>query len=312
MAGHVTANINARLKRSTPKAQPSDGLTTIGQPGSVAASATDEAPCGSIAGELRSVQTVENRKDHRCRCACPDCWNAAVRTRCVRTKKGGALPRTVGDWTISHRKCRRGVALAAVLAIHVALVMILMRSARPPVTLQDEYGSLLLIDIPPAFSPPVERRRDFPRTPAHRTRPQPNRSDQKADAGSIESQPIIQAEPPSAPDWSKEAERAAGDVTARLSESIGKCNEKGDPSSKLPPCPARPRDFEWSPEDQRAGIDHGFLYFRPTKQCVIGFGVSGLLGGCSLGKEEANGHLFDGMKSADRRSSIPDSRDSQR
>jgi len=222
------------------------------------------------------------------------------------------LPRTVGDGTVLHRRCRRGVALAAVLAIHVALVMILMRPARPPVTLENESSSLLLIDIAPAVSPPVERPPEISRAIAHRRRPKPKSNDEKADAGSTESQPIIQAEPPPAIDWSKEAERAAADAALRLGDSIGKCNEKGDPSSKLPPCPARPRDFEWSPKKQRVGMEHGLLYFRPTERCVIGFGIAGLLGGCSIGKEEANGHLFDGMKSPDRRSSIPDSHDSQR
>lgn len=222
------------------------------------------------------------------------------------------MPRTVSDGTVLHRRCRRGVALAAVLAIHVALVMILMRSARPPVTLENESSSLLLIDIVPAVSPPVERPPEISRAIAHRRRPKPKSNDEKADAGSTESQPIIQAEPPPAIDWSKEAERAAADAALRLGDSIGKCNENGDPSSKLPPCPARPRDFEWSPEKQRVGMDHGFLYFRPNKRCIIGFGIAGFGGGCSIGKEEANGHLFDGMKAPDQRSSVPDSHDSQR
>jgi hypothetical protein len=190
--------------------------------------------------------------------------------------------------------------------------MILMRSARPPpVTLQNESSSLLLIDIVPAVSPPVERPPEISRATSHRSRRRSKSNDEKADAGTIESQPIIQAEPPAAIDWSKEAERAAADAASRLGDSIGKCNEKGDPSSKLPPCPARPRDFEWSPVKQRVGMEHGFLYFRPTERCVIGFGIAGLGGGCSIGKEEANGHLFDGMKSPDRRSSVPDSHDSQ-
>jgi hypothetical protein len=224
------------------------------------------------------------------------------------------LPRTVGDGTVVHRRCRRGVVLAAVLAIHVALVMILTRPARPPVTLRNESPSLLLIDIAPVFSPPEARPKDVSRAGVHRGRDQPRSKgdDKRADAGRTESPPLIQAEPPSAVDWSKEAERAAANAALRLRDSIGKCNEKGDPSSKLPPCPTRPRDFEWSPEKQRVGIEQGLLYFRPTERCVIGFGISGLLGGCSIGKEEANGHLFDGMKSPDRRSSIPDSHDRQR
>jgi hypothetical protein len=222
------------------------------------------------------------------------------------------LPRTAGGGTVLHRRCRRGVALAAVLAIHVALVMILMRSARPPVRLRNESSPLLLVDIAPPFSPPIERPKNPSRSAAHSRRPRPKGNGEKADGAAIESQPIIQAEPPAAIDWSKEAERAAADAVLRLGDSIGKCNEKGDPSSKLPPCPARPRDFEWSPVKQRVGMEHGLLYFRPTERCVIGFGIAGLLGGCSIGKEEANSHLFDGMKSPDRRSSIPDSHDSQR
>jgi hypothetical protein len=222
------------------------------------------------------------------------------------------VPRTVGDGTVLHRRCRRGLALAAVLAIHVVLVMILMRSARPPATLQNESSSLLLVDVAPPFSTTVERPKEASRPAAHSRRPRSKGTDEKADGGEIESKPIIQAEPSAAIDWSKEAERAAADTALRLGNSIGKCNEKGDPSSKLPPCPSPPRDFEWSPQKQRVGMEHGLLYFRPTERCVIGFGIAGLLGGCSIGKEEANGHLFDGMKSPDWRSSVPDSHDSQR
>ena len=222
------------------------------------------------------------------------------------------MPRTVGDRIGLHRRCRRGVTLAAVLAIHVALVMILMRSARPPPVIpQDESSSLLLIEIAPAVLPPVERPPEISRATPHRSRRRSKGNDENAGAGRIESQPIIQGEPPPAIDWSKEAERAAADAALRLGDSIGKCNEKGDPSSKLPPCPERPRDFEWSPVKQRVGMEHGLLYFRPTERCVIGFGIAGLVGGCSIGKEEANGHLFDGMKSPDRQSSVPDSHDSQ-
>ncbi len=222
------------------------------------------------------------------------------------------MPRTVRDEGVLHRRWRRCIALAAVLAIHIAFVVVLLLPARPLLTPRDETASLLLVEVPPEVPPSVDRPKDLSRALAHRRRPQPGKQDRKADAGGPEAPPINQANPPSAIDWSMEAQRTASDVASRLGDNIGKCNEKGDPSSKLPLCPERPRNFEWSAKKQRAGLQNGFLYFRPTENCIIGFGIAGLAAGCTLGKEEANGHLFDGMKSPDRRSSVPDTHDNQR
>ena len=218
------------------------------------------------------------------------------------------MPRTGGKGTVSQRRWGRAIALAAVLAIHLAFVMILTRSARPPVTTPAESSSLLLVDIVPTVEPSKEPSR----TAAHRRRARSVGNDEQTSAEKIESQPTIGVEPPAAIDWFEQAARAAANTASRFTDSIGQCNEKGDPASKLPPCPARPGDFEWSPQKQRVGVDRGLLYFRPTERCVVGFGIAGLVGGCSIGKEEANGHLFDGMKSPDRPSSIPDIHDRRR
>ena len=58
----------------------------------------------------------------------------------------------------------------------------------------------------------------------------------------------------------------------------------------------------WNPELPRAGVEGVVPYIR-LGSCVIALGAFA----CAMGKEEANGHLFDELKDPDRpRSSVPD------
>lgn len=213
-------------------------------------------------------------------------------------EKGRALQGEIREGEVPDGRLGRGAVLVVVVAIHAAFVVILMRAASVHRIQQGEPPPLILFTIPILVEPPKERAR----ATAEGERKRPSRSNGKTALPAGENEPeTTQAAPPASIDWAKEAERSASDAAIRLRDNVGKCNEHGDPSSKLPPCPPRPREFEWSREKQRVGVEHGFLYFRPTERCVVGFGIFGVVGGCSIGKEEANGHLFDGMKSPDRR-----------
>jgi hypothetical protein len=81
------------------------------------------------------------------------------------------------------------------------------------------------------------------------------------------------------------------------------CLERERPGSKVPACKKPLRSFQWNPELPKAGIEGFIPYVRLGKHCVLGLGFFG----CALGKQEANGHLFDDLKNPDRPgSSVPD------
>jgi hypothetical protein len=109
---------------------------------------------------------------------------------------------------------------------------------------------------------------------------------------------------PSAPsiDWAREAE-----VTARTrAEALARghlCEDKAHPGSTLPKCKKPSLSFQWNPEPPTFGVEGLIPYVRLGKHCVVGLGFFG----CALGKEEANGHLFEDLKNPNRpRGSVPD------
>lgn len=104
-------------------------------------------------------------------------------------------------------------------------------------------------------------------------------------------------------DWSGEAARIA-DEAARAPGAVPTCEPSGRPDSKLPPCPARGKAFDWRREPRPVEFSGGLPYVRLGKRCVVGLGFFG----CAVGKlPEANGELFDAMRDPDReRSSVPD------
>ena len=107
-----------------------------------------------------------------------------------------------------------------------------------------------------------------------------------------------------ATDWSLEAHIAADDVVDSLVKKDGrKCDDSPKRPPWIPPCKRHRGRFEWNEEPQRAGFKDGLPYLRLGRNCLL---VAGFIG-CSLGKPEANGRLFDDMRDPDRdRSSVPD------
>ena len=79
-------------------------------------------------------------------------------------------------------------------------------------------------------------------------------------------------------------------------------NISDPPNPLLPKCRKPKPPPEWEPQPKKAGFI-GILPYVRVGNCIVGLGFLG----CTVGKSEANGHLFDDMNDPDRpRSSVPD------
>jgi hypothetical protein len=102
-------------------------------------------------------------------------------------------------------------------------------------------------------------------------------------------------------DWEREAEFAARAYSLAPSGEPP-CVDIDRLGLSKPKCKKRTRSFQWNPEIPRAGVEGGVPFIR-LGPCVVALGAFG----CAVGKEKANGHLFDDLKDPDRpRSSVPD------
>lgn len=184
----------------------------------------------------------------------------------------------------------RSLAIVALAGVHL-LVLLQLFNVRPPVR-SDASDGLAVRFIPaPAPPPPIPT----PLQPA-RTRP--------AHSAPSPATPTTQATiappeptPPVAPliDWRAEAQRAAAAVGVQSLEprSFG-------PRAEAPTSP-KPKPFGWdrTHTERVQALPEGGILIRLSENCAMVIAPFPLAG-CSLGKRQARGDLFDGMKEAPR------------
>ncbi len=204
-----------------------------------------------------------------------------------------------GDY---RRVVERFVALAAIAAVHLALIWLFATSDRPRRTQPREptRGESLRVTLLPSSQPsrPMLRVRISPtllRIPGVHEREPPI----------VRESTAIEVSP-AAPqiDWIKEAEVAARARSSAIPDTPA-CNDTGRPGSALPKCKRSQSSFQWDPEPSTVGVEGLLPYIRLGKRCVFAL----VFFGCALGElPKANGHLFDDLKDRERaQSSVPES-----
>jgi hypothetical protein len=183
----------------------------------------------------------------------------------------------------THRRSGRALAVAAVLLLHAAAVLApLVMHRRASQTFGNE-PTLIWLDLPAPVAAPSQA--DI-RAPAPTASPQ-------IVVRPPDSVAIQTPEPESRIDWRAAAEIAANGIT-----SLDGTEPK---SFGAPPrAPVEPRDrkpFGWdrSRTNRVESMPSGGLVINLNDHCALVIAPI-LFGGCSLGKIEARGDLFDEMK----------------
>jgi hypothetical protein len=203
------------------------------------------------------------------------CWN----------RRG--LARTGDAVAKNQRRARQFSIISAVVALHVAVVWVLL-AATPPVLSRPLSQSLQLVFIVPMNT--------APESPVRKPAP---RSQQSAPPNATPPSPVeLNPAPPSEEgsaihppiDWAGELERIARDSTS--DESSRKPLNFGFPHASTAPS-TRPREFAWSyaPTHRIESIPGGGLLVNLNDNCVLVFAPLPFFA-CALGRKPANGDLF--------------------
>ncbi|HEY0745320.1 MAG TPA: hypothetical protein VGD63_01365 [Steroidobacteraceae bacterium] len=106
-------------------------------------------------------------------------------------------------------------------------------------------------------------------------------------------------------DWYQQGQQVASSQAESIFKELEHfCDAAALHGEHRPECRKYEKPDPWVPEPNKFGIAGGLPYVRLGKRCILGLGFFG----CGVGKlPEANGHVLDDMRDADRpRSSVPD------
>jgi hypothetical protein len=208
---------------------------------------------------------------------------------------------------------RRLFALVVVI-LHVLVLALLMSGVAPDLHQELEVPVFVSQWIEDAQPPPPEEAVITPQLPAPAP-PGASRSPELVDAPRVEeSAPVstaisvAPADPQSTPapqvDWTTQGKLAARRAADNLGETKA---ETFSPAPKTVPKPCKPKEssMEWNgQEDRRVNWAGPIPVVKVGKRCVWAL----VFVACNLSEiPEANSHLLDDMRAADRpRSSVPD------
>jgi len=205
--------------------------------------------------------------------------------------------------TDSGRLLRRLTSGSVVLVAHVLLALFISSSLIQPRTARSPTEENVLVTI---AVPEVHLRSAIPRTRReHASEYAALTAIQSAPPPTIPSvntpaAPVVDAGPPI--DWAEASHRAAIAAAQTSPRLTPDCDPWKSPEREKRPC-KKPRSFDWRPNPRPVEFA-GFLpYVHVGDNCVVGLGFFG----CGVGPAaKSNGHLFDGIKDADRpQSSVP-------
>jgi hypothetical protein len=194
------------------------------------------------------------------------------------------------------RSYRDYLVIALVLCGHAVLLVLFARARQREQVANDQSNrtTAFLIEVPASATPemtPIEPA--ISRTTIVEVPPPSAES-----APSAPSTPVTT--PATAPDWRREAERAAGNAIREQSAPQPRKFGAREAPAEAP----KARPFGWDPSPGRFGFSGGLPYMELGKKCVIGLGFFA----CGIGElPPANGELFEHMDDPDREhSSVPD------
>jgi hypothetical protein len=189
----------------------------------------------------------------------------------------------------NQRRARQLSIIAAVVALHIAVVWVLL-AATQPIVMRSLPQSLQLVFIAPAIIAPESSIRN----PVSRSQRSVLRN--ATQSSPVEANPAPPSEdgnpihPPI--DWAAELNRVVRDLTA--AEASRKPLNFGFPhASKVPS--AKPPEFGWSyaPTHRVEPMPGGGLLVNLNDNCVLVFAPRPFFFACALGKKPANGKLFE-------------------